>query len=597
MIKNDITIRVAGRAGDGSLTTADILSKVFKDMGLWLVTYKDFPSNIRGLPTNITLRANEKRIYYGRKDRLDYLLAFDKKNVEIHIEDVAENGVIIYDNSNEELSQDLIRDYIHYYLIPMQSIAKNQLGLEVIKNIIAVGVITYLLKMDYEKTKEIIYNHFLKTKGEKIASKNIEAFDAGYNYAKENIKKVDEYIIEEVENPQKTYFIMGNEALAFGAIVGGCRFYASYPITPASEVLEILSKELPKYGGVVVQAEDEIASINFAIGAGYAGIRAMTGTSGPGISLKTETIGLAVMNETPLVIYLAQRAGPSTGLPTKVEQSDIYHAIFGVHGDSPRIVIAPGNVKEMFEFAILALNLAEKYQTPVILLADQVLAQNKYTIPIDEINLKKVKIERGKILTQEELNEIISRGEKYLRYKITEDGISPRTIPGMEGGIFTANSNEHEEDGYTTEHPKKRKEMLEKRLRKIYQTAKYSGDLPKNLIFGSGEIGIIGSGFTYGPIMEAMERLKNENINVQFLQLRTLWPLDEEGIKSFIDSCEKVIIVEQNAQGQLANVIKMFYPNHDKIESLKRYDGLGFTPKDIVDKVKEVIKVSSSLLT
>ncbi|MCS7245637.1 MAG: 2-oxoacid:acceptor oxidoreductase subunit alpha [candidate division WOR-3 bacterium] len=589
MIKNDITIRVAGRAGDGSLTTADILSKVFKNLGLWLVTYKDFPSNIRGLPTNITLRANEKRIYYGRKDKLDYLLAFDRKNVELHIDDVIENGVIIYDNSNEELTGELIRKDIYYYYIPLQSIAKNQLGLEVIKNIISVGAIVYLLGIDYERAKNIIYEHFLKTKGQKIADKNLEAFNVGYNYAKENIKKQDNYIVEEVEEKIRTYFIMGNEALAFGAIAGGCRFYASYPITPASEVLEILSEELPKYGGVVVQAEDEIASINFALGAGYAGVRAMTGTSGPGMSLKTETLGLAVMNETPIVIYLSQRAGPSTGLPTKVEQSDIYHAIFGGHGDAPRIVIAPGNVKEMFEFAIIAFNLAEKYQTPVILLADQVLAQNKYTIPIEEINIKDIKIERGKALTQEELNEMISRGEKYLRYKITQDGISPRTIPGMEGGIFTANSNEHEEDGYTTEDPKKRSQMLEKRIRKIYQTARNSNDLPEDLIFGEGDVGLIGFGFTYGPIMESMERLEKENIKVKFLQIRTLWPLDKEKINSFIDSCYKVIVVEQNAQGQFSNVIKMNYSNHEKIESLRKYDGRGFTPGDIVEKVKEVI--------
>jgi 2-oxoglutarate ferredoxin oxidoreductase subunit alpha len=247
----------------------------------------------------------------------------------------------------------------------------------------------------------------------------------------------------------------------------------------------------------------------------------------------------------------------------------------------------------MFEFAILAFNLAEKYQTPVILLADQVLAQNKYTIPVEEIDLKHVKIERGDILSQEKLIEMITRGEKYMRYKLTPTGISPRTIPGTEGGIFTANSNEHEEDGYTTEDPKKRKAMHEKRLRKILETARNSGDLPEDLIFGEGEIGIIGFGFTYGPIMEAMGRLENEGIKTKFLQIRTIWPIDKEKINSFIDSCEKVLVVEQNALGQLANVIKMFYKNHDKIESLKRYDGRGFTPKDIVEGVKKVLTLES----
>ncbi len=592
MKKNDLTFRVAGRAGDGSLTTGDVLSKIWKDIGLWLATYKDFPSNIRGLPTNMTIRLKDRQIYYGRKNRLDYLLAFDDTNVRIHLHDLVPGGVVIYDNSvKKELPPELIRDDIYYYYAPLKKIAKEELGLEVIKNIVAVGVASYLLGMDQKRTSEIIYKFFHARKGEKIASSNVEAFLKGWNYAKENLPKKDEYVVEEIPDAKKTYFIMGNEAVAFGAIVAGCRFISSYPITPATDVLEILARELPKYGGVMIQAEDELSAINYAAGAAYAGVRAMTSTSGPGLSLKTETLGLLVMNETPLVIYVAQRGGPSTGLPTKPEQSDLFHAVFGGHGDAPRIVIAPGNVKEMYWLTIDAFNLAEKYQTPVILLTDQILAQNKFSIPAEDITIDGVKIERGKLLTQEEIKAIVEKEGQFLRYKITEDGISPRSIPGQEGGIYTANSNEHQEDGYTTEDPKMRTAMMDKRLRKIYSTARQSGDLPEDLIHGyeDAEIGIIGYGYTYGPIMEAIENLSAEGIKVKFLQMRTLWPVDTNRLSHFIDSSQKVIVVDHNAQAQLSHLIRMVYENHDKLEVLRKYDGYGFTPEIIEKKVKEVL--------
>lgn len=587
MRKNDVSIKIAGLAGDGSLTTGELLSKILKKMGLYVVVIKDFPSNIRGLPTNLTVRAKDKPIY-GPKDHVDYLLALDFQNIPLHTNEVVEGGVIIYDNSTHpEIPEHLRRDDVHYYILPLEKLSRENLGLEVIKNVVALGIIGEFLNLDHEIAHKVIEDWF-KSKGPKIIESNIKAYEFGREKARELGKK-DEYIVEKLGDPGRI-MMMGNEAIALGALAAGCRFEVAYPITPATEILEFFAKYGKEFGAVTVQAEDEIASINFALGAAFAGARAMTTSSGPGLSLKTETLGLGYTNETPLVIIDAQRAGPSTGLPTKTEQSDINHILFGGHGDLMRIVLVPATLEEGFYFTALAFNLAEKYQTPAVILTEQAFGQNKFTAEPGSLDPFKIEIDRGKLLTDEDIERMKREFEIYLRYKFTEDGISPRSIPGKDWTIFTANSNEHDESGYTTEDPEIRKAMVEKRLRK-FETAKNSGDLPRAAYYGreDAEIGIIGIGATMGPILEAMEQLEREGISVRYMRIRTLWPFYDDELNDFVDRHDKIFVVEMNASGQLLNLIKRFTTKHHKLHSIKKYTGRMFLPFEIREAIVEVL--------
>jgi 2-oxoglutarate ferredoxin oxidoreductase subunit alpha len=540
------------------------------------------------LPTNLTVRAKDKPIY-GPKDNIDYLLALDFQNLPLHTHEVISGGVIIYDNgTHPEIPSHLKREDVHYYILPLANISREKLGLEVIKNVVALGIIAEFLNLDHEIAYKVIADWF-KAKGDKIINANIGAYELGREKARELGKK-DDYYLEKLGDPGRI-MMTGNEAISLGALAAGCRFEVAYPITPATEILEFFADEGREFGAVAIQAEDEIASINFALGAAFAGARAMTTSSGPGLSLKTETLGLAYMNETPLVIVDSQRAGPSTGLPTKTEQSDINHILYAGHGDLMRIVLVPGTLEEGFYFTALAFNLAEKYQTPVVILTEQAFSQNKFTVEPGALDPFKIEIDRGKLLTKEDVERMKAEGRQYLRYEIAEDGISPRAIPGLEWTIFTANSNEHDEAGYTTEDPHLRKEMVDKRLRK-YETAKKSEDLPRAEFYvdEGAEVGIIGMGATLGPILEAMEQLREEGINVKFMRIRTLWPLHEDELNEFIRNSEIVFVVEMNARAQLLHLIKQFTTEHEKLHSITKYTGRMFLPAEIREGIVKVIQ-------
>lgn len=419
-------------------------------------------------------------------------------------------------------------------------------------------------------------------KGHIVVDKNIEAYRMGFDFASNNLKKTDSYLIKKLKK-KHNLFLTGDEAIGLGALVAGCRFYAGYPISPVTEIMEWAASNFPRYNGIVVQTEDEISAILMVIGASYCGARAMTSTSGPGSSLMTESISLAGISETPLVIVHGQRSGPGTGLPTKSEQSDIEHVLYSSHGDFPRIILSPGTIEEAFLFIGKAFNLAEQYQCPVILLSEQMLCQNKCTVK--KLDFKQVKINRGKLLSQSELDNI----QNYKRYQFTNDGISPRTIPSMENGIFEANSNEHDEYGGITEDPIIRKKMMQKRLKKIDIAKK---DIIEPKVFGNKNtmIGIIGIGSTFGVIRTSMNLLENDNIYVKYLQMRMLQPFPYESVKKFVDSCSVVYIVEHNATGQLARQIlyRLGIPEKNKkFERILRYDGLAFRPMEIINRIKE----------
>lgn len=581
MIINDIEVMFGGQAGDGSLTTGDLIAAVFKRMGLEVYTYKDFPSRIRGGHTNYVIRAGT-HANYGMADAVDCLVAFDLEAIRLHLEEMRPGGFIVFDNTSDQIPDDLRRSDVTYYEIPLAKLAREDVGLPIVRNTISLGVLGKLIGMDPDIIRKEIVRVYGR-KSEKVANLNISAIEAGEKYVAEHFGSVlTAYDLQASEDGERL-LMMGNDAIAYGALVGGCRFMAGYPITPATDVLEWMAKYAPKYGGIIIQAEDELAAINMTIGAAFAGTRAMTATSGPGLSLMTEGIGLAGSLEIPIVIVECARAGPSTGLPTKTEQSNLNHIIFGGHGEIPKIVLAPGTVEESFYLAVEAFNLAEKYQCPVFILTEQALCQSKATLPL--LQFDELAIDRGKLVT-----EPVVFGE-YKRFAFTEDGVSPRVIPGVEGGMHLSAGSEHNELGVITENAKNRKRMMEKRFQKLVSAVP---DLPKANHFTNpgARVGLIGYGSNRGPIAEAQDRLTTNGIATDFLQLKTLWPFPDEEVVAFCDAHDEVFIVEHSFTGQLARIIRAATGPRPNIHPVLKYNAQPYRPIEIIEAVENVVQAS-----
>ena len=413
---------------------------------------------------------------------------------------------------------------------------------------------------------------------------NLLALDIGFSLAEEAGLTIDDSLYELDENDGRStegghMLITGNEATAFGFAVAGGKFYAGYPITPSTEIMEWLIPWLPKFGGVVKQAEDELSAINMAIGAALTGTRTMTATCGPGIALMQEGIGQLGMGEIPLVIVDAQRSGPSTGMPTKPEQSDINLMVYGGAGDFPRVVLAPGHPEDCFHIAVKATNLAEKYQVPVFIALDQGLSQN--TATVDPIKLSDVEIDRGKRMDEGTLASM----EVYKRYEFTEDGVSPFSPPGTPGGMSLVTGNEHDEFGLVSVDPTNRVKQVKKRGKKLESMRP---ELPRAVTYGieTADIGFIGIGLTYGVILEVMDILAERDIHSQYHQVRTICPMLEE-TGAFTHRCKNVFVLEYNAGAQLAKVIIANGGNESNIQSILRYDGVPMNSGDVVKQVLE----------
>lgn len=577
MIINNIAVLFGGQAGDGSLTTGDLIATVFKRMGLEVYTFKDFPSRIRGGHTNYVIRASEHK-HYGIADHVDAMVAFDLECVEKHIAEMRPGGFVVFDNSSDSLTDAVRRDDIFFYEIPLGKIAKEQLGLELVRNTISLGVLGEIIGMDPGIVRRLVTKQY-ERKGEKVVAQNIGAIEAGERYVREHFNRTSGYALQARPDGDRV-LMMGNDAIGYAALVAGCRFMAGYPITPATDILEWMAKFGPAHGVLVVQAEDELAAINMVIGAAYAGARAMTATSGPGQALMTEAIGLAGVVETPIVVVECARAGPSTGMPTKTEQSNLNHIIFSGHGEIPKVVIAPGTVEESFYLTIDAFNLAERYQLPVFILTEQALCQSKEAIA--RLQLGDVRVDRGKLQ-----RDPVIFGE-YKRFAISEDGVSPRVIPGVEGGMHLEPGSEHNDAGVITEDARNRTRMMEKRMRKL---ATMQPELPKANILGDPAAGIafIGFGSNRGPISESQDRLALDGMPTRFLQLRTLWPFPEDEVRDFIAGAAHVFIVENNLTGQLERLIRYVTGPLPQMHSVRRYDGRPFRPIEIIEAVRTVI--------
>jgi len=577
LIVNNIEIMFGGQAGDGSLTTGDLIAGVFKRMGLEVYTYKDFPSRIRGGHTNYVIRAGE-RPNYGMADFVDGLVAFDLEAVEAHIEEMRPGGFVIFDNTSEVVPEHVKRDDVTWYEIPIGRMAKVDLGLELVRNTIALGALGALIGMDPQAVRTDVTGVY-KRKGEKVVDINIRAIEAGENFVSEHFAQTPSGYALRAGIDGDRLIMMGNDAIGYGSLVGGCRFMAGYPITPATDVLEWMAKYAPRYGGVTVQAEDELAAINMVIGASFTGVRSMTATSGPGQALMTEAIGLAGVLEIPIVVVECARTGPSTGMPTKTEQSNLNHLIFSGHGEIPKIVISPGTVEDSFYLAAQAFNLADKYQCPVFILTEQALCQSKATLP--RLDLSRVHIDRGKMVT-----EPVVFGE-YKRFAFTDDGVSPRVIPGVEGGMHLAPGSEHNDAGVITENTKNRARMMEKRMRKMESARP---DLPTPLVHGDprAEIAILGYGANRGPICEAQDRLASQGVATRFLELRTLWPFPEDEVREFIENATSVYVVENNYTGQLERLIRYVVGPLERMHRVLKYNGRPFRPIEIIEPIERL---------
>ena len=564
--QEDVSIVICGEAGQGIQTVESILINAVKFGGYNVCSTKEYMSRVRGGENSTQIRVSSKRIS-AYVDRIDILIAISKGAID-HLKDrISESTIIIGDE--ETLKSVEVGNVIK---IPFIKIAKD-IGGPIYANVIAAGAISKLLNIDKQIFDKCITSMF-ERKGEKILNGDLKSGDEGYKIG-ENILKSDKIKIEisKDEKIEDELLLDGSEVVGMGCIAGGLRFLASYPMTPASALQVFIAKYSEDFNMIFEQSEDEIAAINMGLGASYAGARAMVATSGSGFALMEEGVGLARINETPIVIYLGQRPGPAVGLPTRTSQEDLDLALYG-YGETPKIIFAPGKLEDAFNLTQKAFNMADKYQVPVFILSDQYFADIFYNIP--SINIENVEVE----------DHIIKTDKNYKRYEFTDNGVSPRGIPGFGDGFVVVDPHEHDEEGHITEDQNIRTKMVEKRLKKLEGIKK---DTIEPELVGSSDYKtlIIGWGSTYGIIKEALENLNQKNIS--FLYFKQVYPL-HNSTKKYLDKADKTIIFENNAESQFANLIKL--QTDFKIDKkILKYNGRPFSVEEVTETLKNFMEV------
>lgn len=552
----DLTIEIAGSSGDGTLAAGEILATTLSEQGYYILGYDVYPAEIRGFGKCVShIRVSEKPVQsVGRN--VDILVSLNDPYAIDQLQNVKPNGVVIFDSwpiqevSEEQCVAGHLQADMHLYGVPLGELSEESTHSHRSRNLVSLGALAGLFQIDVESFAKRLRYKFRKKKG--IAEQVEAAFRAGVEYVKKEIIKLDSLSFSVSGGLTKKgdgLILTGNQAAAKGAIDAKCRFYSGYPITPATKIMELLSESLTKEGGVVVQSEDEIAAIGMVTGAGLVGERAMTATSGPGLCLMTEFIGYNVMVENPVVIVDSQRGGPATGLPTKTEQSDLMMALFAGNGDAPRIVLAPTNVSECHYWIYEAFYLAEKYQMPVIVLMDLFLSTCRASADLGSVD--PAKLEAHKLPNKKQM-------KAYSRFKNTKDGVSPRTLPGMEGGEMVVSGLEQDEDESVSYHPDVHTKMTEKRLRKLRATLKRDVPRPQRIgRRGKVRLGILSWGSTMGAVVEAVEEACEKGLSVAALKQIVLNPLHEDRLKAFFDDCEQILVPELNNTGQFADWLSM----------------------------------------
>jgi 2-oxoglutarate ferredoxin oxidoreductase subunit alpha len=580
-IVNRVNCKIGGPAGTGVATMGALFAKCLQRSGLEVVSTNDYPSLIKGGHNTHKIRAAPEPIS-AIVGKYDLLIALDKLTVELHASEIAPDGAIVYDSGKvKDASALAARSDIHLIGMPLTQMAA-QAGGEIMLNTVALGAAMGLMQLDFAIIQNMMQKIWAR-KGQKVVDANIAAARAGYDFSKSAVQEPFKIKIEFIKR-EKTVFINGNEASVAGAIKAGCKFVAEYPMSPSSSILHLMAGHERDYGIIVKQTEDEIAAANMISGAAFAGVRAMTATSGGGFSLMAEALGMMGINETPCVIFDSQRCGPSTGLPTYTEQADLRFALHASQGEFPRVVVAPGDPLECYTEAINAFNIAEQVQTPVIVLLDKFLSETSATM--EDLRNIPVKVDRGKLMTDGQME----ASPSFKRHAFTPDGISPRCTPGQKNGMHVCSSYEHDETGYSSEAPDMRIAMINKRAKKL-------STIPDHIIaptfHGASEeaaqILLVCWGSTKMPMLEALKLLSQAGIKARAMHLRYASPFPARAVLSALSKAKNTVIFEGNSEAQMRAVI--FEKTGYHIEkAYLRYDGRPFKPEEIAAEAARILK-------
>jgi 2-oxoglutarate ferredoxin oxidoreductase subunit alpha len=563
--------KIGGEAGYGILSVGIMFGKFCTRNGLYAFYSSEFPSLIRGGHNTVQLIVQKEPVL-AHKFEVNLLVALNEESITRHLIELSSDAAIIFDSKEINIKKIHVKKSVVLVGVPLTEIALKH-GEKIMRNTAALGASIALIGLELNELENLIKENFAGKK-EEIISANIAVAKEGFDFVKN--KKLNFNYKLEKQKSKENIFVNGNDAFCLGAVKSGLKFVAEYPMTPSSSILSFMADHELQYDIVVKQTEDEISAINMIIGAGFAGVRALTATSGGGFSLMVEALGLAGMSETPIVVLESQRPGPSTGLPTMTEQGDLLFVLNASQGEFPRLVFAPGDPTECFEAGLNAFNFAEKYQLPVLVLLDKYISEGNLSTEI--FDCSKFKIDRGKLLDKVSQN--------YLRYAFTKDGISPRILPGTKRAIYKANGDEHNEKGMSEESEEIRIKMMDKRMKKLEFLRK---EIPEPKLYGdkNAKITLIGWGSTKGIILEALKELKKQKINANFLHFVFIFPFKEKKFLEVMKKTKKVLLVENNFSGQLGKFIAQETGIQIKNKLLK-YTGRQFYPFEIVNKVRSL---------
>lgn len=582
---------MGGEAGYGITTIGQMFARACSRAGLNVFGYAEYPSLIRGGHNTAQVRVGAEPVR-AHSDKIDLLVALNKETIDLHLNEMVDGAVIIYDGEAISLEGIAVPAGVEMASVPLNRIVKELEAEKVMRNTVALAASAAIAGLEFAYIQSVIESTFAR-KGKGVVDFNVNVAKAGYDYAIENLKlNFAKKLPAHNGGEAKQIVVSGNDAIALAAIKAGVKFMAAYPMTPVTSIMQIIAKHGAKYNIVMKQTEDEIAAVNMAIGAAHMGVRSMTATSGGGFSLMTEALGMAAITETPLVLIEGTRPGPSTGLPTWTDQSDLYFVLHASQGEFPLVLALPGDIQESFDMTLKAFNLADKYQMLCIIMTDKYLGESIRNItPFDSSGYK---VDRGELLTMEQAA-AIKPGE-YKRFKFTENGVSPRALSGYPNCIYTASTDEHQEDGDLHEGSENRVAMMDKRAKKLLTLTKES--LPESEMFEvhgdpNADLTVVGWGSTKGPILDALSIAKENGWNVNFLQIKYASPFPSEGVKNVLSAVKAVLLVENNSKAQMGSLIRE-KTGFEIPAKLLRYDGRPINPMEIVAKIAEMFNTNNS---